>query len=248
MPSMPRWIRTSSAGIQLMSVVACIVDGWSWSKPSARAIAAMRITPVTVTPWRSTACSGDFLQSGRGGQQGGGRAEERADDGERQKELHHGLVDIDHACSRSRGDEDGGDREDDGAGEQRAHIGLQIAGLGASYCGAEPAGQGARAAYVRLDDLPVEEPHEARAGPHRADEERRVHGVQVEADGGVPVQPAEQQPPGVRRVGRVRDVPVGRFVAGDGLRLDLSGVCLRVGGDGAEGTRAACAVVCRQVA
>ena len=34
MPSMPRWIRTSSAGIQLMSVVACIVDGWSWSKPS----------------------------------------------------------------------------------------------------------------------------------------------------------------------------------------------------------------------
>lgn len=60
MPSMPRWIRTSSAGIQLMSVVACIVDGWSWSKPSARAIAAMRITPVTVTPWRSTACSGDF--------------------------------------------------------------------------------------------------------------------------------------------------------------------------------------------
>lgn len=60
MPSMPRWMRTSSAGIQLMSVVACIFDGWSWSKPSARTIAAMRITPVTVTPCRSTACSGDF--------------------------------------------------------------------------------------------------------------------------------------------------------------------------------------------
>lgn len=58
MPSMPRWMRTSSAGIQLMSVVACIVDGWSWSKPAARTIAARRTAPVTVTPWRSTAWSG----------------------------------------------------------------------------------------------------------------------------------------------------------------------------------------------
>ncbi|GHH19837.1 hypothetical protein GCM10018780_65610 [Streptomyces lanatus] len=73
------------------------------------------------------------LQPGRGGQESGGRAEKRADDDERQKELHHGLVDIDHACSRSRGDEDGGDREDDGAGEQRAHIGLHIAGLSTPY-------------------------------------------------------------------------------------------------------------------
>lgn len=58
MPSMPRWMRTSSAGIQLMSVVACIFDGWSWSNPRASTIAARRITPVTVTPWRSTAWSG----------------------------------------------------------------------------------------------------------------------------------------------------------------------------------------------
>ena len=58
MPSMPRWMWTLRAGIQLMSVVACIFDGWPRSKPSARTIAAMRITPVTVTPWRSTACSG----------------------------------------------------------------------------------------------------------------------------------------------------------------------------------------------
>lgn len=60
MPSMPRWMRTSSAGIQLMSVVACIVAGWSWSKPTARTIVAMRTAPVTVTPWRSTAWSGFF--------------------------------------------------------------------------------------------------------------------------------------------------------------------------------------------
>ncbi|CAO0833479.1 hypothetical protein SMICM17S_09717 [Streptomyces microflavus] len=60
MPSMPRWMRTSSAGIQLMSVVACIVAGWSWSKPAVRTIAAMRTAPVTVTPWRSTAWSGFF--------------------------------------------------------------------------------------------------------------------------------------------------------------------------------------------
>lgn len=68
MPSTPRWIRTSSAGIQLMSVVACILDGWSWSKPSPRTIAASRITPVTVTPWRSTAWSGDvpFSPGGAG--------------------------------------------------------------------------------------------------------------------------------------------------------------------------------------
>ncbi len=78
------------------------------------------------------------LQSGRGRQKGGDGTEERADDEEREKDPHHGLVDIDHACSRSRGDEDGGDREDDGAGEQRAHIGLHIAGLGTSYGGPEP--------------------------------------------------------------------------------------------------------------
>lgn len=58
MPSMPRWMRTSSAGIQLMSVVACIFDGWSWSKPAASTRVARRMTPVTVTPWRSTAWSG----------------------------------------------------------------------------------------------------------------------------------------------------------------------------------------------
>lgn len=58
MPSMPRWIRTFSAWIQLMSVVAWKRDGASWSKPRVRAMAAARITPVTVTPWRSTACSG----------------------------------------------------------------------------------------------------------------------------------------------------------------------------------------------
>ena len=102
------------------------------------------------------------LQPGRGGQQSGDGAEERADHDERQKDLHHGLVDIDHACSRSRGDEQGGDRQDDGAGEQRAQIGLDVAGLGAPHGGAQPAGQGARAAYVGVDDLAVEEPDEAR--------------------------------------------------------------------------------------
>lgn len=68
MPSMPRWMRTSSAGIQLMSVVACIFDGWSWSKPAARTIAATRTAPVTVTPWRSTAWSGpdSFSPGGAG--------------------------------------------------------------------------------------------------------------------------------------------------------------------------------------
>ncbi len=60
MPSTPRWMRTSSAGIQLMSVLACILDGWSWSKPRTRTTAAARTAPVTVTPCRSTACSGDF--------------------------------------------------------------------------------------------------------------------------------------------------------------------------------------------
>lgn len=80
------------------------------------------------------------LQPGRGGQQSRRGAEERADDDECQKKLHHGLVDIDHACSRSRGDEEGGDRQDDGAGEQRAHIGLHIAGLGAPYGGPEQPG------------------------------------------------------------------------------------------------------------
>lgn len=63
MPSVPRWMRTWSAGIQLMSVVACIVDGWSRSKPSARTIAAMSTVPVTITPWRSTACWGDLPRS-----------------------------------------------------------------------------------------------------------------------------------------------------------------------------------------
>lgn len=63
MPSTPRWMRTSSAGIQLMSVVACIVAGWSWSKPAVRTIAARRTAPVTVTPWRSTAWSGFFPRS-----------------------------------------------------------------------------------------------------------------------------------------------------------------------------------------
>ena len=59
------------------------------------------------------------LQPGRGGQESGGGAEKRHHDDECQKELHHGLADIDHACSRSRGDEEGGDRQDDGAGEHR---------------------------------------------------------------------------------------------------------------------------------
>ncbi len=66
MPSIPRWILTSSAGIQLMSVVACIFDGWSWSKPRVRMMAASRTAPVTVTPWRSTAWPG-FLPLRPGG-------------------------------------------------------------------------------------------------------------------------------------------------------------------------------------
>lgn len=97
MPSMPRWIRTFSAWIQLMSVVAWKRAGASRSKPRARAMAAARITPVTVTPWRSTACSGLLpLRPGGAGEEGRGGAEERCGHDERQKELHHGRADINH--------------------------------------------------------------------------------------------------------------------------------------------------------
>lgn len=118
--------------------------------------------------------------------------------------------------------------------EQRAHIGLDVAGLGSPYGGAEPAGQGARAAYVGVDDLAVEEPDEARSGLYRADEQGGVDGVQVEAGGGVAVQRAEQEPPGVCRVGGRGHVSVGGCVGRDGLGLDLCGVALGVGGDGAD--------------
>ncbi|MFD0394427.1 hypothetical protein ACFQ3Z_27345 [Streptomyces nogalater] len=56
----------------------------------------------------------------------------------------------------------------------------------------------------------------------------------MEARRGGPVQRAEQQPCGVRRVGRVGEVAVGRPVGGDGLGLDQSGVGLGVGGDRAQ--------------
>ena len=142
MPSMPRWIRTSSAGIQLMSVVACIFDGWSWSKPAARTIAAMRTAPVTVTPCRSTAWSGDF-PAARAGRAAGRRRRRGAGATtiEREKELHHGFADIDHGAHAPDGDEDGGDHQDDGAGEQRAEVGLHVAGLGAADGRAERRGE-----------------------------------------------------------------------------------------------------------
>ena len=80
-------------------------------------------------------------------------------------------------------------------------------------------GSGARAAYVGVDDLAVEEADERGGGPDGADEQGRVDGVEVEADGRVAVQRAEQQPARVGRVGGGGDVAVGGGVGGDGLGL-----------------------------
>ena len=86
------------AGIQLMSVLACIFAGWSWSKPIARRDRGDEDAPVMVTPWRSSAWSGDlpFRPGGPGGERRarrqGGRRRPHA-----RKELHRGLVDIGQA-------------------------------------------------------------------------------------------------------------------------------------------------------
>ncbi|GAA2970240.1 hypothetical protein GCM10020227_43530 [Streptomyces flavovirens] len=176
------------------------------------------------------------LEPGRRGQQRGDGAEERGDDDERQKELHHGWADIDHGSRPGVdvGKDDGGDRQDEGSGEQRAEVGLHVAGLGAAHEQSEPAGGGAGAAYVGVDDLAVQEADEACGGLDRPDEERRVEGVQVEAGDRVAVEGAEQEAAGVRRVGRARDRAVGGGVRGDRLGFDEGGLGLGVGGDGSD--------------
>ena len=116
MPSMPRWMRTFSAGIQLdvrrglhlRRVVAVEAEreddrGDEDHAGHGHAVAQHGLVGVLA------------LQPGRGGEQGRDGADERADDDERQKELHHGLADIDHG-SGPRGDvgkDDHGDRQDD---------------------------------------------------------------------------------------------------------------------------------------
>ena len=142
MPSMPRWIRTSSAGIQLMSVVACIVDGWSWSKPSGQDDRGDEDGAGDGHAVPQHGLVGAAApQPGRGGQKRGGGAEERADDDRtpRRTASRTALISI-TAAQRSRGDEDGGDARTTVPASSALEVGLHVAGLGAAYGGAEQAG------------------------------------------------------------------------------------------------------------